>query len=259
MDALYVYKQSDNGDFEIRYSLRSLERHAPFVGKVWIYGDSPNFLATDRSLVECVPQESTSRVLDIGAPVTNFFLLMFLSSLIPALSFEYLFLSDDFVLLKDLTLEEACKDRYSEDMAQITTRGSGPWVDALWRTYHVLTSLGYTGYNFETHVPARMTRKRVLDAYCDLKDYISEDSLSGLMGLTAVLNHAHTREKMPLTNLIEENSRCGFWGAPPSWEDVVQRSQGKTFFNFDDRAFGAGIRRFLVERFPARSRYESDQ
>jgi hypothetical protein len=36
----------------------------------------------------------------------------------------------------------------------------------------------------------------------------------------------------------------------------VETCHGKKFLNFDDAAFGGGIRQFLAERFPERSRYE---
>jgi hypothetical protein len=256
MDALYVYRHSVNDDFEIRHSLRSLGQHAPYIRKVWIYGDRPGFLTDDASLVEHVPHEATAGVLGVKTPVINFFLLMFLSSLIPDLSSEYLFLSDDFYLLRDFPEKEARKDRYIEDMRLNKIRGNGMWVDALWRTYDALIRLGYAGYNFETHVPAYLTKKRVMDAYCDFKDFITEDRWYGMLGPTAVLNHAFRKETMPLTNLLEEKIRCGFWGKPPTYEEVIQQSEGKTFFNFDDPAFGDSIRRFLSMRFPVPSKFE---
>jgi hypothetical protein len=258
MDALYVYKHSPHDDFEIRHSLRSLERYAPYLRKVWIYGDCPGFLSGDTTIVERVPHEATSRVIGAKLPVTNFFLLMFLSSLIPDLSSEYLFLCDDFFLLKDYPPEEARKDRFNEDMTKKKIRGRGLWLDGLWRTYDLLIRLGYTGYNFETHTPAYMTKKRVMDAFCEFKDFVTEDPWYGILGLTAVLNHAYRNERMPLTNLLEENSRCGFWGRPPTREELEIQSAGKAYFNFDEPAFGDVIRAFLEQRFPDRSKYEKE-
>lgn len=256
MDALYVYKHSEHNDLEIRYSLRSLALYAPYIEKVWIYGDKPHFLAEDTSLIEHVPHEATSRVLNVKTPVENFFLLMFLSSLIPGLSSEYLFLSDDFFLLRDFPLHEARKDRCLENMAHVKLRGRGQWVEALWHTYDALIRLGYTGHNFETHVPAYMTRKRMMAAYCDLKDFITEDRWYGLLGPTSVLNHAYKHEKMELINVLEENTRFGFWGKPPTYEEVITQSKGKLFFNFDDLAYCAAIEKFLTETFPASCKYE---
>jgi hypothetical protein len=258
MDALYLFKHSPNDDFEIRYSLRSVEQYAPYIRKVWIYGDKPVFISDDTSLIEHVPQEATSRVLGVKTPVTSLFLQIFLSSLIPDLSFEYLFFADDFYLLKNHPVEEARKDRYLEDLSLAKSRGRGLWKDALWRTYDLLIRFGYTGYNFETHTPAYLTRKRVLAAYCDFKDFVTEDRFYGMLALTAILNHAYKLEKMSLTNMSEEKSRCGFWGKPPAYEEVIQQSEGKMYFNFDDPAFGESIRKFLMERFPSRSRYEKE-
>lgn len=260
MDALYVFKHSVNDDFELRHSLRSLEQHVPYIRKVWIFGDRPEFISDDQSLIEHVPHEATARVIGAKTPVVNFFLLMFLSSLIPDLSPEYLFFCDDFYLLKDLPFEEARKDRFLEDMSltPFHLRARGIWIDAMWRTHDTLIRLGYTGYNFETHVPTYLTKKRVMNAYCNFKDFTSEDRWFGMAGPTSILNHAFKNEAMTIFNLISEDSRCGFYLEPPSYEDVVRQSEGKTFFNFDDFAFDGAIAKFLAERFPARSRYEKE-
>jgi hypothetical protein len=257
MDALYIYKHSDNNDFEIRHSLRSIARHAPYIRKVWIYGDRPSFISDRTALIEHAPYAMTSPLLDIKLPVSNFFLLMFLSSLIPDLCFEYLLFADDYFLLKDLTETDARKIRYLEDLSKIPARKPGLWSDSLWRTYDVLLSLGYPGLNFETHTPAYLTRKWVRNAFLALKGYVTEDKWNGLVGPSAVLNHAHKSENFDLTNLHEEGTRCGFWGKPPTFEEVTQQTQGKTFLNFDDEAFGEGIRRFLEQKFPEKSQYES--
>jgi hypothetical protein len=256
MDVVYIYKHSPHDDFEIRYSLRSLSQFAPHIRKVWIYGDRPRFISHDRALIEHVPHSATSPVLGVAVPVQNFFLQMVLSSVIPDLLFEYLLFSDDFFLLKPLKMSDARKIRYLEDLSQIDRREPGPWPDAIWRTYDLLKAQGFTGFNFETHTPAYLNRKWVLDAFLALKDFVAQDRWDGMLGPTAVLNHAHAKENFQLVILKEENSRCGFWGKPPSYEEVVPACEGKLFFNFDDFAFGDGIKRFLTEKFPTPSRYE---
>ena len=63
MDALYVFKHSVHDDFEIRYSLRSIEKYAPYIRKVWIYGDKPSFIAEDTSLIEHIRMKPHQRCL----------------------------------------------------------------------------------------------------------------------------------------------------------------------------------------------------
>ncbi len=264
MDIVNIFRHSPNGDFELRQSLRSIEQHAPYVRKVWIFGDRPSFISDDKSLIEHVPEEYTARLFGLRPPVGNMFLLMMLSSLIPDLSFEYLLFSDDFFLLKDFPIEEARKDRYLEDLTAETPlpRGRGLWKENLWRTRDLLVRLGYTAYNFEVHAPNYMTRKRVLEAYSDFRDFVTEDRFYGMMGITAVLNHALKREsndawRPELISLKAEGSRGGFWGQPPVSEAaLLEQVRDKSFLNFDDDAFGPIIAGFLEGRYPHPSKYE---
>ncbi len=266
MDIVNIFKHSPNGDFELRHSLRSIEQHAPYVRKIWILGDRPSFMSDDTSVIEHVLEKDMAQLLGVELPITSFFLLMVLSSLIPDLSFEYLLFSDDFFLLKEYPLELACKDRYVENLTVEwpRPRGKGLWKDHLWRTRDLLVRLGYTAFSFEVHTPMFMTKKRVLDAYHEFREFVAKDRWGGMMGISAVLNHAIKHEysagKRPeLISLHAEKSKCGFWGKPPaSYQAIVDETRGKMFFNFDDAAFGHDIARFLRERFPNRSKYEKE-
>lgn len=257
MDALYLFRHSIYSDVEIRYSLRSLARHAPFIRKVWIFGDRPEFLTDDTTVVQHVPHEYIARAGHFRAPVTNFFLLMYLSSLIPDLDHEYLLFCDDYFLLRPCGIDEARRVRYLQDLSQVTNRGRGLWREALWRTYDLLKRLKYTGYNFETHTPTYLRRRWVFEAYCEFQDFVTEDRWYGMLGITAILNHACRHQRLDLMHLETEGLRGGFWGKPsPDFERVVETCRGKLFLNFDDDAFGLGLWRFLDEQFPEPCRYE---
>lgn len=257
MDALYLFRHSVHGDVEIRYSLRSLEKYAPYVRKVWIFGDRPEFLSDDTARVQHVPHEYVTRVGNFRTPVTNFFLMLYLSSLIPDLDHEYLLFCDDFFLLRPYGIDEARKVRYLQDLAQVKNRGSGLWRESLWRTYDLLTRLKYPRFNFETHTPAYFRRRWVFEAYCEFQDFVTQDRWYGMLGITAVLNHVHRHEPLELVHLESEGLRAGFWGGPPpDYDSVVEACRGKAFLNFDDEAFGPGLHRFLAQQFPHPSRYE---
>ncbi len=256
MDAIYLLKNSPNDNFEIQYSLRSLATFVPYIRKVWIFGDKPTFLSEDSSLIEHVPHGAVVGPFGFKVPVCNIFLLTYLASLIPGVEDDFLWFCDDFYLLKPLPHEEAIKDRYFEDMTKIQKRARGAWIDSVWRTYDVMTRLGYSCFNFENHVPTYMKKKWVQEAYRDLKIFVTQERFTGICGQSGILNHSLRSEKRPIYDLKAENSRCGYYGKPPTYEQILAEAEGKQFFSFDDPAFGPAIRRFLEERFPEKSKYE---
>jgi hypothetical protein len=150
----------------------------------------------------------------------------------------------------------ARKNRCLGDLAQTQNRGNGLWKESLWRTSELLQRLQYPVYNFETHVPTYFTRKRIFEAWCDFQDFTTQDRWFGMLGPTAILNHALKHDQLALTNIHDEGTRLGFWGQSPAYDEVVRAAPGKLFLNFDDAGYGEGIRRFLAERFPAKSVYE---
>jgi hypothetical protein len=268
VDIVYLFQQSPHAGEEIKLSLRSVARYASWVGKVWVFGDRPAFLSDDTAVIQHVPHQYTARVGGFRTPVTNGFLMLFLASLIPELSFEFVWFCDDYILLDEVPEALIRRDRYLEDLSHVKNRGQGVWKGMLWHTYDTLRRLGYPGLNFESHTPRYLTKKRVFDAYCDLKDFVSQDRWYGMLGATAIMNHAlkaertssqssrGTNEKVQLTLVRQENLVAGFYDKPAVHEEIVERCAGKKFLNFDDVAFSPDMQRYLAERFPSPSIYE---
>src|SRR5487761_1081996 len=278
MDLLYIYRRNSPEEFELRCSLRSVERHLPYIGKVWIFGDRPNFLVDDRTIVEHVPQEYLAAVVTYRLPVVNLFLQIFLGSLIPNLVPEFLLFADDYVLLDFVPEDEMRKARALETLGDVyghdrgacslssreragvraaTTSPASLWREALWRTCDLLARFGLPLYNFETHVPASLTKARVLEAFCVFRDFITEDRLYGPLALTAILNLAAKRGPADVVLLSEEKTRAGFY-APADLATIHAHCAGKKFLNFDEAGLNADMRRYLEEAFPEPSAYEAD-
>ena len=256
MDALYLFCHSRANDLEIRYSLRSLARNLPFIRKVWIFGDRPAFLSGDTSLIEHVPHEYAARLDRSPVPVRNTFKMLFLSSLIGDLTAGYLWMCDDYVLLEPLAVDEVQRNRYVEDMNDVRVRGTGLYKEAMWRTHDVLKRLGYPVHSFEAHCPTYLRKRWVFEAYCDFQDFVTDDRFYGMIGPSAILNHALKHHHLPLTNLATENWRAGFYERNFPYDEIVEQCRGRKFLNFDDEGFGDDLRRFLDERFPDPCVYE---
>lgn len=256
-DVLLLFKHSEHQDEELRYALRGIAQYARFVRKVWIFGDRPPFLAPDRQIIEQVPHEYLTRLGGFRAPLRNTFLMTFLGSLLPELSSEFVFFCDDFILLQPLERADLTIQRYIEDMSEVSQRGRGLFRDALWRTHDILKHLGYSLLNFENHVPTLFTKKQVLEAYLDLEDYVTQDRFAGLLTQTSILNHARKTQPFPVVHLASEAKHIGFHHREFSFEDIALHCYGKTFLNFDDKAFNAAMKLYLRERFPMPCKFEA--
>jgi hypothetical protein len=259
-DAVYFYRHSVHGGEELRYSLRSIATHAPWIRRVFILGDRPPWLA-DSDRVVHVPHEAVAGPHGITTPIKNAFLLFVAATSIPGLSDEFLSFSDDFVLIRDLTPASARVDRANGELAVEPPPEDHPTYAYrlfVWNTRQKLAELGYPTVNFDAHVPMRFTKRRVLDAYRDFKPYTSKQRLGGLTNKIAILNHAMRREGFEPVRLKDEPFRVGWWREPPAVERVRKACArpGRLFLNFDDGAFDGGIRTFLQERFPAPGAWE---
>jgi hypothetical protein len=257
MDVVYFVQHSQHEDSELRYSLRSVAEYLPWIRKVWIFGDRPKFLSTDWSTIEHVSWEQIAWIGRFKTPVKNFFLQLFMASLWPELDFEFLVFCDDYIVLDNVSPIVAKRIRYLENLDDVKVRGTGMWKQSLWRTYDWLKQMGYPGYNFVTHSPTFMTKRRVFDAYADLEDFVTEDRFAGMLSHLAILNHAYRQRPVPLTSLTEEGIYAGVHDHPASYDEISRMCVGKSYLNFDDICFTEDMRRFLAERFPTPCVFES--
>ncbi len=256
LDIVYLFRHSPHGDAEIRYSLRSVAKCLPFVRKVWVLGDRPGFLADDRAIVEHVPHEYIAPLLGLKTPVRNELLLLTLAALLPEVALDFLKFADDYVLLQPLTREQVGRPRSIGDLSRPTTRGSGKWKEQLWRTFDLLRQYGYTGYNFEAHVPQPCNKRLVFEAYMAFRAFTSQKRYEGVVAATTVFNYGIKHLGLDVVWVKEEQSRIGFYGKCPTTPEIAAACEGKLFLNFDDGGFGEGMQRFLEGMLPERCKYE---
>jgi hypothetical protein len=190
LDIVYIFQHSRHGDEEIRYSLRSVAANLPFIRKVWIFGDKPAFLSADKSIVEHVPHAYIAQLIGCKLPVQSEMYLFLLASLLPDLSNEFVKFSDDYFILQPLTREQLCRARALEDLSALQKRGDSPWKRSLWRAFDVLKQYGYPGYNFESHVPAPVTKKMVFEVFMAFRPFLSEVRHESLPAATLIYNYA---------------------------------------------------------------------
>jgi hypothetical protein len=255
LDIVYLFRHSKHDDLEIRYSLRSVAQNLPFIRKVWIFDSKPAFISNDKSIIEHIPLEYIAPLLNLQN-LRDDFTLLFLASLIPGVAFDFLRFADDYILLQPLTRGHFFEPRALQDLSQATSRGSGKWKEQLWRTYDLLKEYGYTGYNFEVHLPQPMTKKLVFETYMSFRSFTRTERYGGILSETAMFNYGIHHAGLSFKWLRDEDSRAGFFGKCPTSEELAEGCQNKLFLSYDDDAFGNPVQAFLESLFPAPCKYE---
>jgi hypothetical protein len=229
-----------------------------WVRKVWIFGDRPEWLTEERGIVEHVGQEYVARALGCATPVRNDLVMLFMASLIPGLSFDFVRFSDDYIVLTSLTPEQLCTIRVQEDLSQLPVRGTGRFKDMLWRTHDILRQFGYSGYNFDDHVPMPYNKQIVFETFCAFRDFLSHDRYAGMLSGMTVCNYALKHHGLKFLGPEHPTFRAGYYegAAPTTPPEITHLCAGKRYLTFDDTGFNTVLRDFLHERFPQKCKFE---
>jgi hypothetical protein len=97
-----------------------------------------------------------------------------------------------------------------------------------------------------------------MEAFCEFRDFVTEDVYYGPLAFTAIQNYAAKRGETDLEFLAETQSRAGFY-AHHDYDAIRKACEGKQYLNFNDKGLNDDMRRYLIERFPLPSVYESDR
>lgn len=232
MDIVYIYKRTDD-DFSIQHSLISVQKYMPWVRKIWIYGDKP---------------ESTvpfTHVDGIEPRASNFFKLIQGASEIEGLSDEFLVFADDYIVLKNVSEEEARVITYIENLDHAAAKDveRDQWQEWIMRTWADLHTKGISPvYNFETHTPVMLRKNWIKEAVREAGKGVRAQNLKGLMGLTYILNIALKKHSLEVT-LCKD--RAGFTHREPHAWEIAYATADKRYLFYDDESLGAYLRDFI--------------
>jgi len=158
IDVVYPYYEPQSGwaGNELRFSLRSIEKHLKEDFRVWIVGDLPAWASDEVNHIPAkrssLPDKTfISNSADIAKKIT-----------VACQKFDrFLLIADDQCLLDDITLGSFNTPYYFQHL-DVKPSKMTKWQKGLWRTIDKLKSLGLTTYNAECHVPFLIDSKRFL-------------------------------------------------------------------------------------------------
>lgn len=146
--------KSRHQNIEIRFSLRSVEKHLQGFLDVWIVGERPDFLQNINHISATDPHE---------VPDRNIMEKIKLACLHPEISDPFLFFNDDHYLLSDFKADEF---PYYYDMTiwdKIKKRGYDSYGQRMQNTMKHLQMNGKQTKNFDIHTPILYGKQEFID------------------------------------------------------------------------------------------------
>jgi hypothetical protein len=234
-DLVYLY-QEHSGPEEIRYSLRSMQKHLSGIGKVFIVGDDPGIFKD----VIFIPCENKHR--HNGA--RNIYEKIVAACRHPDLSPDFVVNSDDYFLLRDFETDKI--PYFHCGTLTLTNKLLSPknyFKIHVENTLRVLTERGLPENNFNIHFPIIYNKEKYLEIMGGYdweipRGYISKSLYTNSMRIEGELMH-DTKIHAPKTK--------------PA---IYRMIKDKVCFSTNNPAINDPQREVWQELYPEASRWE---
>lgn len=169
MDVLYyIGGGSHHNNQELRYSLRSLEKHCADIGNIWIVGNKPHFLNSNVKYLW---------VDDSGVWWQNAFRKT-IAAIKAGISEDFLLMNDDFYMLQDFTIS----DYPYYHKGKISDIAANNYQKVIINTKRILQNLGKPVMHYGVHCPIRINAekyKQLSEFYTSVDNPVSARCLYG--------------------------------------------------------------------------------
>lgn len=235
MDLIYILGRGSNWqDNEIRYSLRSLERHVKNVDNVYLIGQKPTFL---NDKIIHIPHNDifTNKARNIMAKVYR-------AAIDTRISEDFMFWNDDYFALEDFSTNDY-PYFFKCDLEHSLMINRGEYHMHCKSTYEILKKNKLTFKNFDTHYPIIYNKakvKKMIDSY----DW---NIPFGFILRSMYCNHFKIEGTFQLD--CKGNTQL------PEKHIPIQH-EGKQFFSVGDNALNHAMKNYLAKRYPNKSKFE---
>jgi hypothetical protein len=227
---------------EIRFSLRSIEKYGLNVGKIFIVGECPDFL-TD--IIHIPANDIFNPNENADGNIANKVLMACADQ---RLSDNFLFINDDHILLKQISLQEI-PAFHKGDMKTFPKEywELNYWRKRLQRTMHVLRGKGLTTYHFDCHTPIVFNKNLFPEIF-------SQFDYSEGIGLTMKSIYGNSVSNCPGKLLGDEKKTVfKFY----SYQQLDHHLSVCGFMSFNDQGLNNPLKTWLYNKFPFRSKWET--
>jgi len=233
--------QSNNGMCELRWSLRSLCKHARFDFNVVVVGDKPGWYNGDHISTEKIRGLRFSKAFDIANK-----LKVIVGS--QNITDDFVYMYDDIYLVNDCELDDFNKIIALGPANRNSSMkdGSGVYKEIFRYTVKAMGLDNF--YVYETHLPRVLNKQKlklVLESY--------RLDIHPLLFSSIYFNEFYER---PDEILNEDNKLKAGVYRKISFDSICKEVEGKLWLNHSENAFGEGMKKFLEYRFGDNCKYE---
>ncbi len=238
IDVVYpLSKGSYMDDFELRYSLRSIEANLLDLQDVYIVGEMPEWCKN----IYCIPASDPYK----NNKSANIISKILLACSCHGIDTNFLRMSDDQYILKPMYSHQI-KPVYNWDMNKYDKWDkNNKWHNLLQRTRGLLNDASCTAFNYETHTPMVVDKRDFVNIM--LRTDFGSDP--GYVTNSIYYNHViypeyHTK--------IDSSTRAVFM----DMETPFKITDDHQWLCHNDLGFSYDLMNFLKSKFPNPSKYE---
>ncbi len=226
---------------ELRYSLRSLEKYALDLGRVFIVGDKPEWLT---GVIHIPMKDSHAHNKDANI------IDKVRAAIAAGCSERFIFASDDQCLLNPVRLA-SLPAYYSGDLVGKDSWADGSWWRRMKATRDYIVGRNLPAKNFDAHVFQPHSAKE-FERIASEAPYQDGD---GFCINTLILNSCPSIPQRPLDSVkLSCDSKDG------SLERIKAECANayRIHLGYNDTGLKHGVKQFLIEQFPDMSRFETE-
>lgn len=233
MNLLYIIKEGGSrwDDNELRYSLRSVEKHGQNVDKVIICGHKPSWV-----------QNVVHATLPDPHPLRYDNTWFKMKTMCTQNDAPFVLMNDDFFLIKPVDFD-TLPDYYDGDVSQLAEKYQriSNYVGVLYATKHLLVKNGYPHKNYAVHYPMTVKPEKIRPFF-------------GLLGETPGISFRLLYGNVAATNpsLLPD---CKYNQPTPDIQEQL-RLRDVPMFSIGDGFLDIQGKEFLANTYPHKSKYE---
>lgn len=223
-------------DNELRYCLRSVEKHLIGYSHIFLVGECPLWI--DRDTVIHIPAEDIE---GFGFRDYNIYQKIMAGCEHSLITDNFLFMNDDHFLLQNFTVQDFPYYHQGPLIDAIDSIGDVPYRKVLWNTYAHLKKEIEDPLNFDVHCPIRYNRnllKLCFDMEWPNYGFAIKSIYCNKIGITG--------ERVTDLKFRTSQSRS----------EIMRELEGKPFFSIGDKCLKGDMKQVLQEFYPSKSKFE---